>query len=148
MIFVFLNRYYAQIMSYLMCWNWCRILNCCFFLTFSWKKIISKRSMNYFYWPLKLYLFWAWRCPKMQNLVTFFFSWQIKGNKESKFHENFNIRRQFQHFEYDMIHALNLQFEAWLFSAIVALEHRPNSQREPHCRYFSHCNWKNYLIIC
>ena len=32
----------------------------------------------------------AWRCPKMQNSVAAFFSWELKENKDSRFNDNFN----------------------------------------------------------
>ena len=36
----------------------------------------------------------------------FFSAENSEENKDSKLDDNFNIRRQFQHFEYDMIRAL------------------------------------------
>ena len=41
----------------------------------------------------------------MQNFVAVFFSWKLKENKYPKFDNDFNIRRQLQHFDYDMIRA-------------------------------------------
>ena len=45
--------------------------------------------------------------PKYKIRLQFFFNWKLKENKDSIFDENFNIRHQFQHFEYDMIRTLD-----------------------------------------
>ena len=39
-------------------------------------------------------------------LIEFVLSKQQQVNKHPKFDENFNIQRQLEHFEYEMIHAL------------------------------------------
>ena len=83
-----------------------------FFLIFSWKKSDLKELL------ITLVDHWSYISFELRHLnslkvsqilklcCSFFLSWKLRENKDSKFVKNFNIRCQFQHFEYDMILAL------------------------------------------
>ena len=47
-----------------------------------------------------------WSYPQQKSDLYFFQIWFFLQRKSSKFNNHFNIQRQFQHFEYDMIRAL------------------------------------------
>ena len=86
------------------------ILNLCFLFNFHLKQIRSKRSKNHSYWALKIYLFelkhlYSLKVPQNAIFGRSFFSWKLKENKDSKFDKNFNIRRKFQHLQYNIIRA-------------------------------------------
>ena len=75
-----------------------------FFLIFSWKKSYLKEV------KISLIEIWSFisfelrqhnslKVPKNAKFSHSIFGWKSKENKDSKFDKNFNIRRQFQHFE-------------------------------------------------
>ena len=109
-------------MSYVLkCWNWNfrRISNLYFLLNFQLKKKTVKEFC--ILWHLQ-----AIRCLNSKEIMLkssirvtctfyrsdFFSAENERENKDSKFDANYNIRRQFQLFEYDMI--LRLIKSSWL----------------------------------
>ena len=82
-------------------WNFQPILSLCFLLIFSWKKM----QPNFLFWGnLKLLKCLNSKEIKLQSSIRviciifdlIFFSWKLKRK------QRFQVRRQFQHFEYDM----------------------------------------------
>ena len=93
----------CHILQAVECSNWCRTLNLYLLFSFQLQSNSGQITLNEL---SKLHLFWVkapLRCPKMQNLVVVKKQTTITNNP--KFDNNFEVRHQFLHLEYDMIYA-------------------------------------------
>ena len=108
---------HERFMSISKCCNWSRILKflsnieSLFSFDFELKKLLPKFCIL---GPLRVN-----NVPQLKRYqsdlynsirLDMFFSWKLIENKDSKFDDSFNIRRKFQHFEYDMICELIVHF--------------------------------------